>query len=160
MTFRIGQGFDLHRLQANLPLMLGGLHIPFEKGSQGHSDGDVLLHAITDALLGALGLPDIGEFFPPGDPQWKHASSTVFIQKAMTLLKQAGYEIVNLDSSILLEHPKLGPYKEKIAHHVARLLEIQLQQVGIKAKTMEGLGDIGQGKAVAAFVNVLLQKKS
>ena len=135
---RIGQGFDLHRLMPGLPLMLGGLPIPSEKGSQGHSDGDVILHALCDAMLGASGLGDIGDWFPPSDPQWKGASSERFVATVLTLLHQQQWAVVNADVTVMLETPKLGGYKALIKHHVAKLLGLDETCVSIKAKTMEG----------------------
>lgn len=156
--FRIGQGFDLHRLETGRPLMLGGLEIPFDKGPLGHSDGDVVLHALTDALLGAAGLGDIGEWFPPSDPQWAGADSAKLLATVMSRLKADGWQIENADITILLEAPKLSPYKGALKARIAELLEITPDQVSVKAKTMEGLGAIGRSDALAAMVNTLLSK--
>ena len=155
---RIGQGFDLHRLVPGLPLMLGGLPVPFDKGSQGHSDGDVVLHALCDALLGAVGLGDIGDWFSPSDPQWKGASSDRFVMTVVSLLKERQWSVVNVDVTVMLEIPKLGELKALMKVHIAQMLGIPTDCVSIKAKTMEGLGAIGQSDAVAATVVALLQQ--
>lgn len=157
---RIGQGFDLHRLVPGLPLMLGGLPVPSDKGSQGHSDGDVILHALCDALLGAVGLGDIGDWFPPSDPQWKGASSDRFVMTVVSLLKERHWSIVNVDVTVMLEAPKLGELKSLMNVHIAQMLGLPTDCVSIKAKTMEGLGPIGQRDAVAATAVVLLQRTS
>ena len=159
-SFRVGQGFDLHRLMPGLPLMLGGLPVPSDKGSEGHSDGDVVLHALCDALLGALGLGDIGDWFPPSDPQWKGASSDRFVLTVLSLLKERQWSVVNADITVMLESPKLGELKSLMKVHLAQMLGILTDGVSIKAKTMEGLGAIGQGDAVAATAVVLLQQAS
>lgn len=155
---RIGQGFDLHRLVPGLPLMLGGLPVPWDKGSQGHSDGDVILHALCDALLGAAGLGDIGDWFPPSDPQWKGASSDRFVMTVVSLLKDRHWSIVNVDVTVMLEAPKLGELKSLMKVHIAQMLGLPTDCVSIKAKTMEGLGPIGQSEAVAATVVALLKE--
>jgi 2-C-methyl-D-erythritol 2,4-cyclodiphosphate synthase len=124
--FRTGIGYDLHRLAAGRRLVLGGVEIPFEKGFDAHSDGDILLHAVTDALLGAAGLGDIGELFPPSDPQWKDADSTVFLRQVGELIESYGYRIANIDAVVLIEQPKLLPYREKIRKRMAEVLGIRL----------------------------------
>jgi len=154
---RVGQGFDLHPLAEGIPFKLGGIQLDFPKGPVGHSDGDVLLHALIDALLGAAGLGDIGEWFSPTDPAYAGADSQELLA---TVLKKLSASIINVDATILLENPKLGPYKAQIKAHVASLLNIPEAQVNIKAKTMEGLGEIGQGEAVAAMVSVLIETSS
>jgi 2-C-methyl-D-erythritol 2,4-cyclodiphosphate synthase len=148
--FRTGIGYDLHRLAAGRPLMLGGVEIPFEKGFEAHSDGDILLHAVTDALLGAAGLGDIGELFPPSDPQWKDADSTVFLTQARELIESYGYRITNIDAVVIIERPKILPYREKIRKRIAEVLGISADRVGIKAKTAEGVGPVGRGEAAEA----------
>jgi 2-C-methyl-D-erythritol 2,4-cyclodiphosphate synthase len=152
---RIGYGWDSHEFKPGIPLKIGGITLPHDKGLGGHSDGDVLLHAITDALLGAIAGPDIGLLFPPSDPQWKNADSAVFLREALTRVKTAGYEIVNLDSTLILLTPKIGPHADIIRKHVAELCGIASDCVGIKAKTPEG---IGTDNAAIANVAVLLKR--
>jgi len=152
---RVGQGFDLHRLAENIPFKLGGVVLDYPKGPVGHSDGDVLLHALIDALLGASGLGDIGDWFSSEDDTYAHADSSELLATVLAQLKAV--QIVNVDATILLETPKLGSYKSQIRHHIASLLDISDSQVNIKAKTMEGLGEIGRGEAVAAMVSVLIE---
>ncbi|MGA9042521.1 MAG: 2-C-methyl-D-erythritol 2,4-cyclodiphosphate synthase [Terriglobales bacterium] len=151
---RIGFGWDSHEFIAGIPLKIGGLTLPHPKGLGGHSDGDLLLHAITDALLGAIAGPDIGSLFPPSDPQWKGADSAVFLTEAMKRVKSAGYAIVNVDSTLVLASPKIGPHAVAIRTHVAKLLGIPLDCIGLKAKTPEGLGT---DNAAIAHVVVLLK---
>jgi 2-C-methyl-D-erythritol 2,4-cyclodiphosphate synthase len=153
---RIGQGYDSHEFKPGIPLIIGGIRLPHDKGLGGHSDGDVLLHAITDALLGAIAGPDIGSLFPPSDPQWKGADSAVFLQEALKRVATAGYELVNLDSTLILAAPKIGPHTAAIRKQVAELCGIPGDCVGIKAKTPEGMGT---DNAAIAHVTVLLQKK-
>ena len=153
---RIGYGYDSHEFKAAIPLIIGGVAIPHDKGLGGHSDGDVLLHAITDALLGAIAAPDIGALFPPSDPQWKGADSAVFLREALKRVAAAGYELVNLDSALILAAPKIGPHAAAIRKHVAELCGIPEDCVGIKAKTPEGTGT---DNAAIAHVTVLLQQK-
>jgi 2-C-methyl-D-erythritol 2,4-cyclodiphosphate synthase len=150
---RIGYGWDSHEFKDHLPLKIGGVHIPFSKGLAGHSDGDVLLHALTDALLGAIAAGDIGRYFPPSDPQWKGADSIIFVHEALKQVRRAGYVVANIDSTIILAEPKLGPHSVKIQARVAKLLGIRAGQVGIKAKTPEGMGT---DNAAIAHVVVLL----
>jgi 2-C-methyl-D-erythritol 2,4-cyclodiphosphate synthase len=139
MSMRIGYGWDSHVFAAGVPLKIGGIAIDHPEGLAGHSDGDVLLHAITDALLGALAVGDIGSFFPPGDPRWKNADSTIFLDLALEELRTAGYRIVNIDTTLVLAAPKIGPISGDMRQRVAELLHIQPNEVGIKAKTPEGL---------------------
>lgn len=155
---RVGQGFDLHRLEPGRPFVLGGITLDWPSGSVGHSDGDVLLHALIDALLGAAGLGDIGEWFPPGDARYQGADSSVLLQTVLSRLTQDGWTIGNIDVTVLLEAPKLSPYKPQIQQRVCELTGLATNQVNIKAKTMEGLGAIGQQQAVAAIVSCLLEK--
>ena len=152
---RIGYGWDSHEFQEGVPLKIGGVELPHDKGLAGHSDGDVLLHAIADALLGAVAAGDIGGYFPPSDPRWKGADSTIFIQEALKQVRRAGYMIANVDSTLVLSEPKIGPHSKKIQARVAKLLGIQPDQVGIKAKTPEGMGT---DDAAIAHVAVLLVK--
>jgi len=150
---RIGYGWDSHEFKKGVPLKIGGVELPYKKGLTGHSDGDVLLHALTDALLGAVAAGDIGAFFPPSDPKWKGADSIIFIQEALKQVRRAGYTIANVDSTLILDKPKIGPYSRKIQARVAELLGIEPEQVGIKAKTPEGMGT---DDAAIAHVAVLL----
>jgi 2-C-methyl-D-erythritol 2,4-cyclodiphosphate synthase len=152
---RIGYGWDSHEFKPGIPLKIGGLTLTHDKGLGGHSDGDVLLHAITDALLGAIAGPDIGSLFPPSDPQWKNADSEVFLREALRRVAAAGYELANLDSSLILAAPKIGPSADKIRRNVAELCGIPADCVGIKAKTPEGLGT--DNTAIANVV-VLLKR--
>lgn len=136
---RIGYGFDSHEFRAGVPLKIGGISISHDRGLAGHSDGDLLLHALTDALLGAIAAPDIGALFPPSDPQWKGADSVVFLREALKRVREAGYSISNVDSSLILAAPKIGPHAKSIRARVAELLGIHIDCVGLKAKTPEGL---------------------
>jgi len=152
---RIGYGWDSHEFKPAIPLRIGGITLPYTHGLGGHSDGDVLLHAITDALLGAIAGPDIGSLFPPSDPQWKNADSAIFLQEALTRVKAAGYAIVNLDSTLILLTPKIGPHASAIRQRVAELCQIPEDCVGIKAKTPEG---VPTENAALANVVVLLKR--
>lgn len=155
---RIGLGYDLHTLVENRPLMLGGVHIPFEKGEAGHSDGDVLLHALADALLGAACLGDIGELFPPNDPRWKNAASRMLLQTVWNQVKEAGWSIENIDSVIAIQKPKILPYREAIRQSIADILAVSVDQIFVKAKTGEGVGVIGSGTATAVWCTCLLSR--
>jgi 2-C-methyl-D-erythritol 2,4-cyclodiphosphate synthase len=155
MSMRIGYGWDSHAFQPGVPLKIGGIAIDHPEGLAGHSDGDVLLHAITDALLGALAVGDIGSFFPPGDPRWKNADSAIFLNLALDELRTAGYRIVNLDTTLVLAAPKIGPISGDMRQRVAELLDIEPNAVGIKAKTPEGLN---QDHVAQAHAVVLLEK--
>lgn len=155
---RIGLGFDIHRLAEGRPFILGGVRLDWPRGLVGHSDGDCLLHALVDALLGAAGAGDIGELFPDDDPQWKDAPSSIFVERALTLVKEHGLLPRQVDATILAEEPKLGPRKAEMAATIARLLKLPVAKVSVKAKTMEGLGSIGAGDAVAAQVLVVLEE--
>jgi 2-C-methyl-D-erythritol 2,4-cyclodiphosphate synthase len=151
MDTRIGIGWDSHAFKAGVPLRIGGMTLDHPEGLAGHSDGDVLLHAITDALLGAVAAGDIGSFFPPGDPRWKDADSSIFVKLALEELKHAGYRIVNIDTTLVLTAPKIGPIAGEMRSRVADLLGVGLDQVSIKAKTPEGLNldHVAQCHAVA-----------
>lgn len=151
---RIGFGSDIHKLEEGRKLMIGGILIPSDKGEAAHSDGDVLLHAIIDAILGAAAAGDIGELFPPDDDKWKDADSTILLKHVMDVLKP---EIGNIDAVITLESPKLGSWKDIIRKKVASLLSIDKSRVSIKAKTAEGLGDIGSGRAIKAEAIILIE---
>jgi 2-C-methyl-D-erythritol 2,4-cyclodiphosphate synthase len=153
---RIGYGWDSHEFKPGIPLKIGGVTLPHDKGLGGHSDGDVLLHAITDALLGAIAGPDIGTLFPPSDPKWKGADSAVFLREALNRVSAAGYAIANVDSTLILQVPKIGPHSESIRKHVAELLSIAPDCVGLKAKTPEGMGT---DHVAIAHAVLLLQKK-
>ncbi|MBZ5573257.1 MAG: 2-C-methyl-D-erythritol 2,4-cyclodiphosphate synthase [Acidobacteriia bacterium] len=155
MRLRIGYGWDSHEFKAGIPLKIGGVTLPHAKGLGGHSDGDVLLHALTDALLGAVAAPDIGSLFPPSDPQWKDADSAVFLREALKRMKAAGYRIANIDSTLILAAPKIGPHSASIRENVAKLLGIPADCVGLKAKTPEGMGT---DNAAIAHAVVLLEK--
>ena len=155
---RVGLGYDIHRLIEGRPLILGGIVLPFEKGEDGHSDGDVLFHAITDAVLGASGLGDIGSFFPPEDPQWKDADSAELLKTVMQEVYAAGWKIENLDCVIKLEKPKFIPYRQQVIESVARALCVDPSQVFVKAKTGEKLPPVGTGDAVEATVVCLLSR--
>jgi len=157
---RTGLGYDLHRLVAGRPLMLGGVEIPFDKGEYGHSDGDVLLHAITDALLGASGLGDIGEFFPPSDPKWKGADSRKLLSTAWEAAHAKGWKIENIDCVIALQSPKFLPWRPAVRESVAAVLGIDAERFFVKAKTGEGLGPVGTGEAVEVWASCLLSKES
>jgi 2-C-methyl-D-erythritol 2,4-cyclodiphosphate synthase len=154
---RIGFGNDVHRLAAGRKLILGGVHVPFELGPVGHSDGDALAHAVCDALLGAAALGDIGRHFPDTSPEWHNASSLMFLRRAQELLDQAGYRIVNVDSTISLERPKLAPFISQMQEKLAEALGIEPQRVSIKAKTGEGLDAVGKGEAIRADAVVLIE---
>ena len=157
--FRIGFGNDLHRLVEGKPLILGGIEIPSEKGAEGHSDADALLHAVTDAILGALALGDIGSHFSDKDERWKGANSLIFLNEAVQMMKEKGFEIVNLDSTISLEKPKLRPHIDSMRENLSKNLEISLDCVSVKAKTGEKIGAIGENRAIKAEVIILLEKR-
>ena len=155
---RIGLGHDTHRLGPDRLLILGGVKVPFDCGLIGHSDADVLLHAVTDALLGALSLGDIGEWFPNTDPQWEGADSAVFVTEAAKAVRERGWEIANLECTIFAEQPKLSPFKKEIASNVASLLAVDADVVSVKAKTGEKVGPIGRGESISAEAAVLLYR--
>jgi len=152
---RIGYGWDSHEFKSGIPLRIGGVSLPHDKGLGGHSDGDVLLHALTDALLGALAAPDIGSLFPPSDPQWKGADSAVFLREGLKRMRNAGLRIANVDSTLILAEPKIGPHTAAIRDNLAVLLGISSDRIGLKAKTPEGMGT--ENAAIAHAV-VLLEK--
>jgi len=157
LPYRIGQGYDIHRLLPGKPLMIAGLQIESPVGSEAHSDGDVVLHSLIDALLGACGLGDIGDHFPPTDERYKNISSALLLQKVLPLIQKAGYQLANLDATIFLEAPKLGPYKQRMREKLAELLMIPLDCVSVKAKTAEKFPPVGTQEAISASVTVLLQ---
>jgi len=154
---RIGYGWDSHEFKRDIPLKIGGITLPHPKGLGGHSDGDVLLHAITDALLGAIAAPDIGSLFSPSDSRWKGADSALFLAEALKRVNGIGFAVVNVDSTLILAAPKIGPHAVAIRTHVAELLGIQSNCVGVKAKTPEGMGT---DNAAIAHAVVLLERKT
>jgi len=157
--FRIGSGHDTHRLVPDRPLILGGVNVPYHLGLYGHSDADVVLHALTDALLGALALGDIGDAYPDTDPQWQGANSQFFLRETILQLKARDWHIVNVDITIFAEKPKLGPLKQAMRESVANLLGVPSDCVSIKAKTGEKVGHIGRGEAIGCHAIALLQKE-
>lgn len=158
MTFRTGFGYDSHRLVEGRPFMLGGIEVPFNKGGQGHSDADALLHAISDALLGAVALGDIGLHFPDTDPRWKDADSRKLLAHVVGLLKERGWSVVNMDCTVVLELPKLRPYVDAMRTVIAGLLAVDMDAVSVKASTNEKMGFAGRGEGVVAFATVLVQR--
>ncbi|MCE9568233.1 MAG: 2-C-methyl-D-erythritol 2,4-cyclodiphosphate synthase [Planctomycetes bacterium] len=158
MSFRVGSGHDSHRLAEGLPLILGGIKIPHTKGLVGHSDADAVLHAITDALLGAVGLGDIGDAYPDTDPRYKGANSRLFLTETVAKLNQLGWYVVNMDVTIFAQEPKLGPVKLAIRDSLASLLGVPTDRVNVKAKTGEKVGHIGRGEAIATHAVVLVSK--
>jgi len=154
---RIGYGWDSHEFEARIPLTIGGVRLPHSHGLGGHSDGDVLLHALTDALLGAVAAPDIGSLFPSSDPQWKGADSSVFLREALRRVGAAGYRVSNVDATLILLAPKIGPHTAQIREHVAALLGISPDRIGLKAKTPEGMGT---DNAAIAHAVVLVERMS
>ena len=157
---RIGIGYDIHRLVEGRKLILGGVEIPFEKGLLGHSDSDVLTHAICDALLGAATLGDIGTHFPDGDQKWSGASSLDFLSRVAEMLAERGYRIANIDATVLAERPKLMPHVQAMRKLLASALRIDVDQVNVKAKTGEGLDSIGRGEAIAVQAIALLRERT
>jgi len=158
MNIRIGEGWDVHALAPNRKLVLGGVEIPHSMGLLGHSDADVLLHAITDAVLGAAGLGDIGRHFPDTDAQFKGADSAVLLAEAMQRVRAKGWELVNVDSTIVAQAPKLAPYMAAINASVAKALGVSVEQVNVKAKTAEKLGPVGLGQSMEARAVALLKQ--
>lgn len=158
MEFRIGHGFDVHRLTAGRPCIIGGIEIPYDKGLEGHSDGDVLLHAVADAVLGALALGDIGRHFPDTDPQYKDADSKKLLLHVWGLAKQAGYRLGNLDVTLIAQEPKMAPHIPAMIDCLAQLLEAERSQINVKATTSERLGFTGRGEGIACESVVSLIK--
>ncbi len=156
MRLRIGQGVDVHAFGPGDHLVLGGVRVPYSHGVLAHSDGDVLLHALTDALLGALALGDIGQWFPPSDPRWRDADSRQFVLAALQAVAEHGLRVINVDLTVLAEAPKIGPQREAIRAAVAGLLQIDIGAVGVKATTTEQLGFLGRGEGIGAMAVVLL----
>lgn len=159
-NIRVGLGHDTHRLESGRKLILGGVVVDFDRGLAGHSDADVLLHALTDALLGAAGLGDIGEWFPNTDPQWAAADSAVFVRAAVDAVRERGWEIGNVDCTIFAQQPKLSPHKPAIRKHLADMLDIPADAVNVKAKTGEHVGPVGREEAIDADAVVLLIRSS
>jgi len=157
--YRTGQGWDTHRLEAGRALVLGGVRIPSDFGLAGHSDADVLAHAITDALLGAAALGDIGMHFPDTDPRWKDADSLVFLRHALALVREAGYEVVHVDSTVILERPKLKDFRQAIREKLAETLGLEVSSVSVKFKTAEKLGPVGEGLSAEAQAAVTIRKR-
>jgi 2-C-methyl-D-erythritol 2,4-cyclodiphosphate synthase len=157
MSFRVGTGEDLHRIDDSRTLVLGGVIIEEGPGLSGHSDADVLLHAVTDAILGAAALGDIGQYFPPSDPRYAHADSADFLRKALELARDAGWRVANVDSTVRTERPKLAPYIQHIRERVAEIIGLEVGAVSVKAKTSEGLDAVGRGEAMSATAVVLLE---
>ncbi len=157
MRIKTGLGFDIHRLEEGRRLFLGGVEIPFPVGLAGHSDGDCLTHAIIDGLLGAAGMEDIGQMFPDSDPQYKDIRSTELLERAIQRLSERTVEIVNIDTIIIAERPKLAPFISQMKEALCPLLGIKKEDLGIKAKTSEGIGIIGEGQAIAALAQVLIK---
>jgi len=155
---RTGLGFDIHGFIEGRRFVLGGISIPFEKGLSGHSDGDVLLHALSDAILGAMGKPDIGYFFPPEDPEIKGIDSRRIVEKVLEIMKEEGYYIENVDIVVICEKPKILPFAGPIKGNLSGMLGIDVDRIGLKAKTYEGMGDIGSGDACACLVSVLIDE--
>ena len=156
--YKIGQGFDLHRLVEGRKLILGGVEIPYEKGLLGHSDADALIHAIIDSMLGALALGDIGTHFPDNDPEYKNIDSKKLLKKTYSLIKENGYKINNIDSTIMAQEPKMKPYIPQMQEKLSQILEIDKNLISIKAKTMEEQDSVGEKKAISALSTVLLIK--
>ena len=156
MQNRIGYGIDAHRLEAGLPLIVGGVSIPFPKGSKGHSDGDVLFHAIVDALLGSLALDDIGQHFPSDESRWENANSRKFLNHAFKIMTEKGFSIENVDATIILQDPKLTSYILQMRKNIADTLSANLDQISVKATTTDKMGFIGKGEGIAATAVVLI----
>lgn len=156
--YRIGTGYDIHQLAQGRSLIIGGIQIPNDKGLLGHSDADVLIHAIIDALLGALALSDIGTLFPDTDPKYKNADSKILLENVYHLVSEKGYQIINIDSNIIAQKPKMMPYIPKMREVLSKILNIDLSQISVKAKTNEKMDSVGLEKAIEAHACVLLEK--
>ena len=156
MNIRIGNGYDIHQLVKDRPLILGGVSIPHRLGLLGHSDADVLTHSIMDALLGALGMGDIGHYFPPSEPKWKGADSLVLLEQVLKIIQVRGWKIGNIDSTIVAEQPKLKPHLKSMRSTLAKTLAIEIDQISIKATTNEKLGPVGREEGICAYAVVLL----
>lgn len=158
MTIRIGFGYDVHAFAPNRPLVLGGVTIPSERGLTGHSDADVVIHAIVDALLGAVALGDIGQHFPSNEERWKNQPSSVFLDYTYALLCQHQYKIINIDTTIVAEHPKLAPHIQAMRANLSEHLHLTLEQVSVKATTTDGLGFTGRQEGIACYAVALIEK--
>ncbi|TCO09663.1 2-C-methyl-D-erythritol 2,4-cyclodiphosphate synthase [Natronoflexus pectinivorans] len=158
MKWRVGMGFDVHQLASGFKLWLGGIHVPFDKGSVGHSDGDVLIHAICDALFGAANLRDIGYHFPDSDPMLKGVDSKILLRKTMEIIRKAGYEVGNVDSTICLQQPKINPFIPEMQEVLSSVMQISVEDISIKATTTEKMGFEGRGEGVSAYAVVMLYK--
>jgi 2-C-methyl-D-erythritol 2,4-cyclodiphosphate synthase len=158
-SLRIGHGFDAHRLVAGRPLHLGGIEVPHGRGLEGHSDGDCVLHAACDALLGAAGEGDMGRHFPSRDPRWRGVASRVFVEEVRRVVEAAGWAVVNLDLTVVAQEPVLGPHLEPMREAIAGLLGVAAARVSVKAKSTDGLGALGRGEGIAALATVLLEKE-
>lgn len=159
-TYRIGHGFDLHRLEPGCDLIVGGEKFEHDRGCDAHSDGDVVYHAVTDAILGALGFDDIGQLFPDNDPKWKGADSMIFVEEAVRKMTEAGYIVGNIDVTVILQRPRLSPHKAAIKANLARLLRCDLSQVNIKGKTHEKVDSLGENRSIACHVVTLLERRT
>ena len=159
MNIRIGNGYDIHKLVPDRPLILGGVEIPHSMGLLGHSDADALTHAIMDALLGALGMGDIGHYFPPSDPKWKGSNSMLLMKQVLELIESQGWKVGNIDSTVVAERPKLKPYLKQMRTAIAKTLNIETEQISIKATTNEKLGPVGREEGICAYAVALLIKE-
>lgn len=157
---RIGQGFDAHQLVANRKLLLGGVEIPFDKGLEGHSDGDALLHAIADAILGAIGEGDLGRHFPSSDERWRGVASREILREVVSMMQSAGYRIENLDATIIAQAPRLAPYQAEMHKNLAEVLESEVDRVNLKLTSTDQLGTIGRGEGIASMAVVLLAPRA
>ena len=157
--YRVGTGFDAHRLVPGRKLILGGVEVAHSRGLEGHSDGDCLVHALCDALLGAAGEGDMGKHFPSADPQWKDASGAIFLERAVRLVDARGYAVENVDVTVIAQEPVLAPYIEKMRAALGRCLALESERVSVKAKSTDGLGATGRGEGIAAIATVLLRRK-
>jgi len=158
LSFRVGQGWDAHRLEPGRPLRLGGVEIPYERGLAGHSDGDVLLHAVARALLGAIAAGDLGEHFPSSDPRWQGADSAVFVEEAARRVAERGYAVANLDATVVAQAPRLAPHREAMRLRLAALLGAAVEDVSVQITSTDGLGAVGREEGIAAQVVVLLRE--
>ena len=158
MQYLIGNGIDIHQLEEGLPLVIGGVSIPYSKGSKGHSDGDVLFHAIVDAILGSLALGDIGKHFPSDNPSWKDVESRIFLEHSYKLMDNKGYSVENIDATIILEEPVLSPHILQMRENISTILSTDLNQISVKATTTDKLGFIGKGEGISATVSTLIKK--
>lgn len=156
--YRIGQGFDIHKLTKGRKLILGGIEIPFEKGLLGHSDADCLIHAIIDSIFGALALGDIGSHFPDTDMKYKDADSQILLKEAIKIMEEKDYNLINLDTTVKIQAPKMRPYIDSIRENIAKIFGVDIDKISVKAKTMEGMGIVGEGDAVICDAVILIKK--